>query len=177
MSKQYSLIPNLNEIMEEYVGSEEEATQELQTVVTQEERLEVRTKTEKPLKEKRNRKRNAKKTETEQKEKDEADEFVSDIAFVIMEQTILQKNFISKRGFNQLISPFIEVLQKIGWSLLCEHKTIGFAVVVREFYANMVGKKEKMCYVRGKWISFDKEEINKTFNLKKQKNGSKFKNL
>ena len=34
-----------------------------------------------------------------------------------------------------------------------------------------------MCYVRGKLISFDRKEINKTFNLKETKNGSKFENL
>ena len=58
-----------------------------------------------------------------------------------------------------------------------EHKPVGFAVVVREFYANMMGKKEKSCYVRGKWISFDREAIKKTFNLKELNDGSKFKQL
>ena len=38
-------------------------------------------------------------------------------------------------------------------------------------------KKERMCYVKGKLISFDKEEINKTFNMNDQKDGSKFKKL
>ena len=33
-----------------------------------------------------------------------------------------------------------------------------------------------MC-VRGKWISFSREKINETFNLKEQKSGSKFKKL
>ena len=60
---------------------------------------------------------------------------------------------------------------------MCEHKPTGFATVLREFYANMVGKMEKMCCVKGKWISFDKKEINKTFNPKETKNGSKFKKL
>ena len=48
---------------------------------------------------------------------------------------------------------------------------------MREFFANLVGKKEKMCYVKGKWISFNREEINKTYNLKERKDGSKFKKL
>ena len=69
------------------------------------------------------------------------------------------------------------MIEKRGWSLFCEHKPAGFAVVVREFYVNMMGKKEKSCYVRGKWISFDRETINKTFNLKEPKDGSKFKQL
>ena len=36
-----SLIPNLNEIMEEYVGNEEEVTIELQIMVMQDEREET----------------------------------------------------------------------------------------------------------------------------------------
>ena len=32
-------------------------------------------------------------------------------------------------------------------------------------------------YVRGKWISFSREKINETFNLKEQKDGSKFNKL
>ena len=42
MSEQQSLIPNLNEIMEEYVGVEEETTLELHTIAIQEERAETR---------------------------------------------------------------------------------------------------------------------------------------
>ena len=69
------------------------------------------------------------------------------------------------------------MIEKRGWNLLCEHKPSRFAPFVKEFFAYMVGKKEKMCYIKGKWISFDRKEINKTYNLKEQKNGSKFKKL
>ena len=44
----------------------------------------------------------------------------------------------------------------------------------------MMGKKEKSCYVRGKWISFDREATKKkkkTYNLKEMKDGFKFKQL
>ena len=59
MSEQQSLIPNLNEIMEEYVGNEEEVTPELQIMVMKEERKE----TEQPVEESRKRKRNTKDAE------------------------------------------------------------------------------------------------------------------
>ena len=49
--------------------------------------------------------------------------------------------------------------------------------MVKEFYANMVGKKDKAIYVRGKWISFGKEQIDQTYNLQEMKNGVKFKRL
>ena len=41
----------------------------------------------------------------------------------------------------------------------------------------MVGMKDKIVYVRNKWISFSREEIDKTYNLNERKNGSKFKRL
>ena len=46
-----------------------------------------------------------------------------------------------------------------------EHKTPRFVDVVKEFYANMVGIKDRTVYVRGKWISFSREQIDRTYNL------------
>ena len=46
-----------------------------------------------------------------------------------------------------------------------------------EFYAKMVGMKDKTVYVRGKWISFIREQIDQIYNLHERKNGSKFKKL
>ena len=46
---------------------------------------------------------------------------------------------------------------------------------MKEFYANMVGMKDITVYVRGKWISFSREQINRTYNIKERKNGSKLK--
>ena len=86
------------------------------------------------------------------------------------------KDFIGERGFNKLISPFLETIEKRGWHF-CEHKGPGFVDVVKQFYLNILGLREKTCYVRGKWISFHKEKIDETFNLKERKNGSKFKKL
>ena len=49
--------------------------------------------------------------------------------------------------------------------------------VVKEFYSNMVGMKEKIVYVIGQWLLFNSEKIDETFNLNETKNGSKFKRL
>ena len=88
-----------------------------------------------------------------------------------MVMSLKDRGFIFERGFNKLISPFIEILEKRGWQLLGEHKAPGFVALVKVFYANMVGVKGKTVCVRGKWISFNKEKINETFNLKVQKDG------
>ena len=41
----------------------------------------------------------------------------------------------------------------------------------------MVEDEENKVYVRGRWIDFSKDKINGLFNLKVQKDGSKFKRL
>ena len=104
-------------------------------------------------------------------------EFVSDNALVLREKSLNEKDFIVKRRFNKIISPFIKVIEKIGWHLICKHKALGFMAVVKEFYANMVEVREKIIYVRGEWISFSREKINETLNQKEQKDGSNFKKL
>ena len=49
--------------------------------------------------------------------------------------------------------------------------------VVKEFYSNMVGLKEKTFFVGCWWISLSREKIDETFNLNGRKNVSKFKIL
>ena len=86
------------------------------------------------------------------------------------------KDFIGKNGFNKLNSPFLETIEKRGCHLFYEHKAPGFVDVVKEFYSNRLDLREKSCYVKGKWISFSREKIDETFNLK-ERNGLKFKKL
>ena len=49
--------------------------------------------------------------------------------------------------------------------------------MVKEFYANMMGTKDKIVYVKRRWESFSREQINLTFNLQERNDGSKFKRL
>ena len=69
------------------------------------------------------------------------------------------------------------MLEKRGWESLGEHKAPGCAALVKEYFSNMVEEEGKKVYVRGIWIDFSKEKINGLFNLKVQKDGSKFKRL
>ena len=94
-----------------------------------------------------------------------------------MEKILKNKGFIVEKGFKKLISPFSEMLEKRGWQTLGEHKALGCAALIKDFFANMVEEKGKKVYVREKWIDFIKEKINGLFNLKVQKDGSKFKRL
>ena len=94
-----------------------------------------------------------------------------------MEKSLKDKGFIDERGFKKLISPFVEMLEKREWQALRENKEPGCAALVKEFFANMVEKEGKRVYVRGHWIDFSKERINMLFNMKVQKDDSKFKKL
>ena len=78
------------------------------------------------------------------------DEFISDRAYKVMDKKMLRKDFIGERGFQRFISPFKEVIEKKGWSLLCKHKSVGYVALVREFYSNMVGKKGEDLLCQGK---------------------------
>ena len=163
--------------MEEYVEWEEEAVQATQAETEQEgERVEAIVEVEQPCEETRKIKREVVEAEIEQRN-ERVRTFISDKAFVLMEKILKDKGFIVERGFNKLISPFFEMLEKRGWQLLGEHKAPGYPALVKEFYASMVEEKGKKVYVRGKWIDFSKETINEMLNMKVLKDGLKFKKL
>ena len=99
---------------------------------------------------------------------------ISEKASSQMEGILKNKGFIAKRGFKNIISIFAEMVKKREWQSLAKHKEPGCASLVREFFANMVEREGKRVYVRGQWIDFSREDINKLFNLGVQKYGSKF---
>ena len=92
-----------------------------------------------------------------------------------MEGSLKNRGFIAERGFKNIISLFAEVLEMREWQLLAEHKESGYASLVKEFYSNMVEKEGKRVYVRGQWVEFSREKINRLFNLNVQKDGLRFK--
>ena len=90
---------------------------------------------------------------------------------------LVDKVFVSKRGFGKLISHFLEIIENRGWESFCAHTAPRFSTLAREFYANMVGMREDTVYVRGVWVPFGHKRINEMFKLKELKHGSKFKKL
>ena len=177
MSEPSNLVPNLNEMMEEYTEKEEEAIQVTQEETGQEEeRVEARAEPKQPMEETKKRKRVAEKARTECND-EKASDWVSKLAYFSWRDKLQHRDFIGEKGFSKWISPFQEVIESKGWHLFCEHKAPAFVDVVKEFYANMVGMKDKIVYVKGKLISFSREQIDQTYNLNERKNGSKFKKL
>ena len=49
--------------------------------------------------------------------------------------------------------------------------------MVREFYANLVGRKDNTVYVRGVWVPYGAQAINQVYGLAGLKHGSKYKKL
>ena len=92
-----------------------------------------------------------------------------------MERSLKDRGFTAKRGFKKVISHFAKMLENRGWQSLAEHKEPGHASSGREFFVNMVEKEGKRVYVSGHWVEFSRKEINRLFNLRVQKDGSKFK--
>ena len=69
------------------------------------------------------------------------------------------------------------MIEKRGWGKFCKHQKLGYAAVVREFYSNLVGRKENPDFVRGVWVPYGAETINAMYRMEGQKHGSKYKKI
>ena len=166
MAEPSDLTPNQEEVMEENVQPEEENRQEETTEGMPAEALERPT-----VPEEGTRKGKEKVTE------EEVDDFVSEEAHSNMRKYYANKGFVAERRFKTPITPFKELIEKRGWGTLCAHRRAGYAAVVREFYSNLVGRKDNMVYVRGVWVPYGAKAINQVYGMAGQKHGSKFKKL
>ena len=82
---------------------------------------------------------------------------ISNKVGALMEKSLKDRGFIAEKGFKKLICHFAEMLEKRGWQSLGEHKEPSCAVLVKEFFVNMVKEEGKKVYVRGQWIDFSDE--------------------
>ena len=69
------------------------------------------------------------------------------------------------------------MIEQRGWGKFCKHYKIGYADIVREFYSNLVGRKDNSVFVRGVWVPYGAENINAIYGMEGQKHGSKYKRL
>ena len=177
MAEPQSLVPNLNEMMEEYTTTEEEVHLEPQAKTTPVAKSEVQKRHKTLLIKKKKQKRDEKSRAKQAKKAEDNEAFISDEAYSFWEKNLSDKGFIGERGFGTFISSFAEIIKKRGWSLFYKHQPPGFAAVVRKFYSNMIDMREDSVCVRGVWISMSHEKINEVLQIKDPKNGSKFKRL
>ena len=110
MAEPQSLVPNLNEIMEEYTAGEEEVHLEPQTEITPVAELEVQKEAQNSA-HKGKKQKTAEKSRVEQaKEVEDKEAFISDEAYSFWEKSLSDKGFIRERGFSTFISPFVEIV-------------------------------------------------------------------
>ena len=175
MAEPSTLIPNLNEITEEHAQLEEEVHRE-PTEEVHREPTEDNRPSEQPevLPVARQQKRKEKKR---RRQEEKEDEFVSDKAYSIWQKHYAGKGFVGERGFSQLISPFKELIEQRGWGKFCKHYKTGYVAIVREFYSNLVRRKDNSVFVRGVWVPYGAENINAIYGMEGQKHGSKYKRL
>ena len=166
MAEPSDLTPNQEEIREENVQPEEENRQEEPTEGMPAEAPEGPT-----VPAKRTNKGKEKVTE------EEVEDFVSDEAYSNWRKHYANKEFVAERRFKNPITPFKELIEKRGWETLYAHRRSGYAAVVREFYSNMVGRKDNTFYVRGVWVPYGAQAINQVYGMAGHKHGSKFKKL
>ena len=137
MSEPQNLVPNLNEIMEEYDESKNETVQATQVVTDKgEERAEVNDELEQIVEKSRKRKRGNEEAESREQK---VGDWVSNMAYIAWRDKLQHRDFIRERGFNKWVSQFQELVKSKGWHLLYEHKALGFKDVVKEFYATWWG--------------------------------------
>ena len=171
-------IANLNKLIDEIMRESVEAVEEVQSEPQSEAEINMEQETENTEGEEQHIEQRAKKRQriTEPTEDDQA--FISDEAHGLWKKVYFDKSFMGERGFGKLVSLFSEAIERRGWGLFCEHKAPGFAAMVRESYANLVGMREdNTVFVRGVWVPFGAQKINEVFNMKDLKHGSKFKKM
>ena len=102
---------------------------------------------------------------------------MSEEAYSNWKKHYANKGFVAERRFRNPITPFKEMIEQRGWEALCAHQKSGYAAVVREFYSNLVGRKDNTVFVRGVWVPYGAKAINEAYRMAVHKHGSKFKKL
>ena len=166
MAETSDSVLNREEIMEEHVQPEEENRQEEPN-----EEIPTETPDGPAVPEERTDKGKGKARE------EDIEDFVSEEAYSNWKKYYANKGFVAERRFKNPITPFKEMIEKRGWKALCTHQRSGYAAVVREFYSNLLGRKDNTVFVKGVWVPYGAKAINQVYGMAGHKHGSKFKKL
>ena len=115
MAETSDLVPNLEEIMEEYVQPEEETRQEEPM-----EEMPTEAPEAPAVSEERTDKRKGKARE------EEVEDFVSEEAYSNWKKHYANKGFVLERIFRNPITPFKEMIEQRGWEAFCAHQKSGY---------------------------------------------------
>ena len=135
MAEPSILIPNLNEIMEEYTQTEGEAHLEPTMENRPSEQPEV------PPVTKQQRRKGK-----ERQQEEEEDDFVSEEAFSNWKKNYAGKGFVGERGFSQLISPFKELIEQRGWEKILQTSKIWLCSSCQIILLQPCWEKRELCF-------------------------------
>ena len=91
--------------------------------------------------------------------------FVSREAERIYHESLFNCSFVLECGFPTSNAFFNFTIKNRIWQTLCAPPVSGVALVVREFHSNMPFKVGITVFVRGKWVEFGAQAINRIYYL------------
>ena len=94
-----------------------------------------------------------------------------------MEEALFRKGVYRRKGIQSIHLSVQRIDRAKRVEKFREQRKIGYTAVVREFYSNLVGRKENSVFVRGVWIPYGAKTINAMYGMVGQRHGSKFKKL
>ena len=91
--------------------------------------------------------------------------FISWEAKWIYHESLFNCSFVPERGFPTSNAFFNFTIQNRGWKTLYASPVPGVPPVVREFHFNLPFKVGTTVFVRGKWVKFSAQAINRIYRL------------
>ena len=91
--------------------------------------------------------------------------FISWEAERIHHESLFNCSFVPECGFPTSNSFFNFTIKNRGWQTLYAPPVLGVALVVREFHSNLPFKVSTTVFVRGKWVEFGAQAINRIYCL------------
>ena len=91
--------------------------------------------------------------------------FISREVKQIYHKLLFNRLFVPESSFPTSNAFFKFTIQNHGWRTLCAPPIPGVASVVREFHSNIPFKAGTTVFVRGKWVKFSVEAINRIYRM------------
>ena len=91
--------------------------------------------------------------------------FISREAERIYHESLFNRSFILECGFPTSNAFFNFTIQNRNWQTLCVPPVPRVAPVVREFHSNLPFKVGTTVFVRGRWVEFSAQAINRIYRL------------
>ena len=69
-----------------------------------------------------------------------------------MEEALRREGIYWRKGIQSANIPVQRIDRAKSWGKFCKHYKTRYAAIVREFYSNLVGRKDNSVFVKGVWV-------------------------